>query len=282
MRSFIVSGVLSGVGEVERGLPLNLYNYMGVSQSSDMKELKSNYRTLSLQYHPDKVQGLTGEARARQEALYLKIRFAYDVLKDPHKRAVYDRFGEDVFTCARCQTERDYLLASLNGFLTFYSGSALLLGVLSILGKLDFGRYWRFVGLIAMAALEAGMLVGQADPLSYVFPWRTTQERVIMLRESFIVAFIAVSQIGPVLFPEKKSVRQSLLELETLTDMQLKESTVNFKSAFEPFADDPVAAGELQRKIEKMAVDLQLLENANLSAAASRAQSRKKRKSRAT
>src|SRR5690606_760088 len=54
--------------------------------------LKSAYRRLAMQYHPDRNPGDTEAERKFKE-----IGEAYDTLKDPQKRAAYDRFGHAAF-----------------------------------------------------------------------------------------------------------------------------------------------------------------------------------------
>jgi preprotein translocase subunit Sec63 len=66
----------------------NLHDYyktLGVPVNASEKELRSNYRELSLRYHPDKVS----ESGENVEAIYLNIRDAYEVLKSPIKRQIY-------------------------------------------------------------------------------------------------------------------------------------------------------------------------------------------------
>lgn len=63
-----------------------------VSRDADAAALKSSYRKLAMQYHPDRNAGDT-EAESRFKA----INEAYDCLKDPQKRAAYDRFGHEAF-----------------------------------------------------------------------------------------------------------------------------------------------------------------------------------------
>ena len=68
------------------------YDILGVGRSADEKELKSAFRKLAKQYHPDaKPSDKTAEHRFKE------INEAYDVLKDPQKRAAYDRFGHAAF-----------------------------------------------------------------------------------------------------------------------------------------------------------------------------------------
>jgi molecular chaperone DnaJ len=68
------------------------YEVLGVGRSADEKELKSAFRKLAKQHHPD--ANPDGKA---SEQKFKEINEAYDVLKDPQKRAAYDRFGHRAF-----------------------------------------------------------------------------------------------------------------------------------------------------------------------------------------
>ncbi len=65
------------------------YTILGVEREADEAELKKAYRRLAMQYHPDR-NGGDVEAEAR----FKEITEAYEVLRDPEKRGVYDRYGE--------------------------------------------------------------------------------------------------------------------------------------------------------------------------------------------
>jgi molecular chaperone DnaJ len=64
------------------------YEVLGVGREANEQELKSAYRKLAHQFHPDKAPGdKTAEDRFKEASE------AYEVLSDPEKRARYDRFG---------------------------------------------------------------------------------------------------------------------------------------------------------------------------------------------
>src|SRR5678815_5928462 len=67
----------------------DFYEVLGVARTASDDEIKKSYRKLAMTYHPDRNNG-SKEAEERFKALTE----AYDVLRDPQKRAAYDRYGE--------------------------------------------------------------------------------------------------------------------------------------------------------------------------------------------
>ena len=68
------------------------YSLLGVDRGADAAAIKASYRRLAMECHPDRHGGCTDK-----EATFKAISEAYDVLKDPQKRAAYDRFGHAAF-----------------------------------------------------------------------------------------------------------------------------------------------------------------------------------------
>jgi molecular chaperone DnaJ len=65
------------------------YNTLGVARAASDAEIKVAYRKLAMTYHPDRNNGSKDA-----EEKFKTITEAYDVLRDPDKRALYDRYGE--------------------------------------------------------------------------------------------------------------------------------------------------------------------------------------------
>lgn len=66
------------------------YDVLGVSRDADAKQLKKAYRKLAMKFHPDRNPGDTEAEQKFKEASA-----AYEVLSDPQKRKLYDRFGHE-------------------------------------------------------------------------------------------------------------------------------------------------------------------------------------------
>ncbi|WCT74861.1 molecular chaperone DnaJ [Sphingomonas naphthae] len=68
------------------------YELLEIERTADDKTIKSSFRRIAMQCHPDKNPGC-----ADSEAKFKAINEAYECLKDPQKRAAYDRYGKAAF-----------------------------------------------------------------------------------------------------------------------------------------------------------------------------------------
>lgn len=71
---------------------VDYYEILGCSRDADAGTIKSSYRKLAMKYHPDKNGGCKDH-----EAKFKAVSEAYECLKDPQKRAAYDRYGHAAF-----------------------------------------------------------------------------------------------------------------------------------------------------------------------------------------
>src|SRR5512139_833118 len=66
------------------------YDILGVSKNATEDEIKKAYRQMALKYHPDRSPG-----DREAEEKFKEAAEAYEVLKDPQKRSLYDQFGHE-------------------------------------------------------------------------------------------------------------------------------------------------------------------------------------------
>ncbi|MDR0968197.1 MAG: molecular chaperone DnaJ [Holosporaceae bacterium] len=71
---------------------MDYYETLGVSRSASDADIKKAYRQMAMKYHPDRNKG-----DKTAEAKFKSINEAYETLKDPQKKAAYDRFGHDAY-----------------------------------------------------------------------------------------------------------------------------------------------------------------------------------------
>ncbi len=65
------------------------YEVLNVARTAGAEEIRRAYRRLALKYHPDNYKGDKAEAEGR----FKELAEAYEVLSDPQKRQLYDRYG---------------------------------------------------------------------------------------------------------------------------------------------------------------------------------------------
>ena len=70
------------------GTKRDYYEILGIHKNADAAAIKKAYRKLAKKYHPD-----TNQGNKEAEIRFKEVNEAYDVLSDPEKKKIYDRFG---------------------------------------------------------------------------------------------------------------------------------------------------------------------------------------------
>jgi curved DNA-binding protein len=101
------------------------YEVLGVTRGADADAVKRAYRKLARKYHPD----VSKEKNAENK--FKEVQEAYEVLRDPEKRAAYDQLGRDYRTGQQFRPPPDWSqrfghsgsqrFSDLNGFSDFFS-----------------------------------------------------------------------------------------------------------------------------------------------------------------
>ena len=68
----------------------DFYQVLGIAKSADDKDIKAAYRKLARKYHPD-----VNPSDTEAEKKFKEIGEAYETLRDPEKRKLYDKFGSN-------------------------------------------------------------------------------------------------------------------------------------------------------------------------------------------
>ncbi|TKX19620.1 DnaJ domain-containing protein 14 [Elsinoe australis] len=248
----------------------DFYHSLGVPLDVDERGLLSKFRRLTIQYHPDKIAPTVDRQFA--EAFYVHLKNCRDVLVDPVKRFAYDRIGPEILEWRDSKTIYDFVWTSGKGTITYYVGSSVVIFVLSFLGYMKYGSFWRYLAIAAMCTFELHTLTRPESPAiltKVVNPIITTFtnhppylqfQLVTLMRKILVSFFIALSQVGPIMFPEpavegKEPTHQQLDRLDAMVKTTQQEALRLTALELTPFMGNEQAMQELRVGMRQWLVD---------------------------
>ncbi|GKZ38893.1 hypothetical protein AbraIFM66950_011442 [Aspergillus brasiliensis] len=140
----------------------DFYRALGVSPFADERTIKSRFRRLAAQHHPDKAGG------AVSDSYFVYLRLAQDTLLDPVKRVAYDMYGPDMLNWGDKRTLQEFVMAGLQRSLPQYLIGLVTIVVLQFTYWSEWGRYWRYFTFAALVTLESILLT---RPAALILPW---------------------------------------------------------------------------------------------------------------
>lgn len=162
----------------------------------------------TIQYHPDKV---APQDRAHVEPIFVHLKLAKDTLLDPAKRFAYERFGPEILQWQSCKIIKDYIMLGMRNTAGYYLGTAFVLLVTGMMGYLQNGKFWRYLVMTTMFAIEVSVMTRPTFPAfltSFVNPVLESTglrqpllpfQLLTLLRQFALTIFVAISQLEPLL-----------------------------------------------------------------------------------
>ncbi|KAH8692398.1 putative membrane associated DnaJ chaperone [Talaromyces proteolyticus] len=276
----------------------DFYNVLGVSPLADERTIKSRFRRLAAQYHPDKANQLPNGGGTEGVFVYLKL--AQDTLLDPARRFGYDRFGPTVNEWRNSSTMQDFLYAGLKQALVQYTAGLATIVVLNFVYWSAWGRYWRFYTFAGLVVLELVLMTQplvifmpqnyipasllayfpQAAPKFYLLPFQI----ISLARRVSITIHIFISQITPAqsasaaagtgLNPQTVQRLGQMVQLSKIADT---EASGLLYLTLSPFRGDRESVATLRRGMKEGLVLGSVRNTPEVKEAVTRAQQRRVR-----
>mmetsp|Transcript_12415 Transcript_12415/g.40580 ORF Transcript_12415/g.40580 Transcript_12415/m.40580 type:complete len:350 (-) Transcript_12415:350-1399(-) len=197
-----IAAVKTGLEVAERGP--NYYSLLNVSRGSNSLDVKRAYKKMSLEVHPDK------NPRATAADDFAKLKEVYDVLLDPERRDVYNRFGEDGVKSNKHVDEYRMLLE----IAVFYVAWGVMAFLLTLGKASAAARQWIFTGQIAMFVVEVLLMLHELQLPDWFLPQTTEHELIVLMHSLFPAYLNGCRCIGNVLYVDlEEQTKQLLLAL---------------------------------------------------------------------
>lgn len=167
------------------------FELLGVPIDVSEKTLRTHFRRLSAVHHPDK---------GGHEEIFRTLRVAYDTLSE--KRFAYERFGPEVSSW-NVKSPLDVMIHGFQASLPFYVSSFLFIFVLGWFQGATYGTYWRALSFLFLACVN--FIIATAPQkltiFKYILPGKVQFQQIQLIQSVSTMILIAISQVGPVLFP---------------------------------------------------------------------------------
>ncbi|KAH3057262.1 hypothetical protein KXW16_004744 [Aspergillus fumigatus] len=221
----------------------DFYRALGVSPLADERTIKSRFRRLAAQHHPDK-RGYGDGDPSDDYFVYLKL--AQDTLLDPAKRFAYDRFGPDILSWGDRKTMQDFLFAGLQRSVPQYVVGLVTIIILNFTYWSNWGRYWRFFTFAALITLEAALIT---RPKALFMPGFYIPPAIRSLLGISPTFYLLPFQI--LTLAQRASTMQRLAQLAQLSRATDGEATRLLQLGLAPFRGDREGIATLRKGMKE-------------------------------
>ncbi|KAK5661550.1 hypothetical protein OQA88_11458 [Cercophora sp. LCS_1] len=256
----------------------SFYADLDVPFNATEREIKSRFRRLASQFHPDKVTGHDAQA---VNNFYNHLKTAAETLSDPAKRFAYERFGPQIAGWQHCVTIRDYVVHGAQIIVPYYGIAAAVMYGLGLLGYLDWGRFERWLVLAVVFVFEVHTVTRPGRPailewvVNPLLGWAAGRrpylpfQAVELARKLSVTLYIAFSQIGPMLnadtrggqlvvgkkgVNEEVALKQGLERLEGVVKGLDGDAVRLLETEMAPYAGDEEMLTNMKGKVKEWLV----------------------------
>ena len=216
----------------------------------------------------------------------MRLQLARDTLIDPTKRFAYDRFGPQVLQWRQAKTIRDYVFTGVQNIGVYYIGTGTALVLLSVFGQLQAGKFWRYLVMAALFAIELYVMTRPQFPATLsklinpilittrIRPPYLPFQLLELLRKIAVTFFIAMAQLGPLVkgpqpvAPEGAVVTaQQVDRLEALSRAADQEITRLTGLELAPFASEDPSMTSLRGSLKEWLIHNTIQNNPDVKGA---------------
>jgi curved DNA-binding protein CbpA len=260
-----------------RNLKPSHYAVIGVPRYEIDEKLRTHFRHMMVNLHPDKNPDGGTEK-------FMQTKQIYEVLNNDITRVAYDCYGPDVLRTVSMSSAKssvralsvDYFSQALLEWIGFYASTAVFFILVSGMSNKN-GLFWRGLGLFIVASIDLYVITrpskfGVAPGLSHrdviglgqLMRWWgriPAFQKLAFLRQAYTYAGMAFGQIVGLNRANSSAdiIKNLAKRAEDLSKTALsKEAEYHIASAVEPVSGNPEMRVLLNRKMGKLSAEMQL------------------------